>query len=182
MQPTSPHLLDAIPTLEADIPASSFMLSSFWLWVAIGLAVAVAAALIAFLWWRALHKRTAAPQESALQRALKGMDALEEELPALRPCALCLSMLIRDYMSGQTGDPALFETHEEFSQRMDSLEKLPESCRYETRELLDELAGYKYAAETENAPAQARALIERSRAVVTRIDDARTEAEKGGAA
>lgn len=182
------NILDAIPTLEPELPASTF---TTWEDVIISCAVAavVAAVLVgmALLYFRSRRQRQAAASVSPLESALAALAQLEEELPPLRPCALRLSLLLRTYLAGCTEDPALYETQEEFSQRMDSLAGVPAALRPELRELLDELAGYKYAAEQQTDGTPCRALTERARDLLLRLDAARAEAaahpdEEGGEA
>lgn len=182
------NILDAIPTLEPELPAEEFVT-----WESLiggGIAVLVILAVLAsivFLVLRARRQRQAAASVSPLDSALTALAQLEEELPPLRPCALRLSLLLRTYLAGCTEDPALYETQEEFSQRMDSLAGVPAALRPELRELLDELAGYKYAAEQQTDGTPCRALTERARDLLLRLDAARAEAaahpdEEGGEA
>lgn len=175
------NIPDAIPTLEADIPAEA-LAGTGMLWYVIGgaLLLLLAAAVALLLWWQH-HKRPATLGPSPLQRAMEELAALEDELPPLRPCALRLSLLLRSYLAGRTQDPALFETQEEFNQRMDALATLPEAVRPATRELLEELAAYKYAGETATDSTQSRALIERSRELLLQLDEAQQAAEEAAA-
>lgn len=180
--PPTLSIPDAIPELEADLPAESFsQLSPLWLWAGVGLLLALLAAGGALLLWRRQRRQTSAP-ESPLTLALRRTDEVAAELPPLRACSLQLSFIIRSYLAGCAQDPALFETHEEFSRRMDSLETLPESCRYSTRELLEDLASNKYAPAAEQGQSEARALVERTRSLLVQVDRSRAEAQEGGAA
>lgn len=175
------NIPDAIPTLEADIPAEALAGPGMLWYLLGGILLVSAAAALALLLWLKQRRRPVAAGPTPLQRATEELDALEEELPALRPCALRLSMLLRAYLAGRTQDPALFETQEEFNQRMDALATVPGAVRPETRELLDELAAYKYAGETATDSTQSRALIERSRELLLRLDEAQQAAEQAAA-
>lgn len=170
-------ILDAIPTLEPELPAADFV--TWELMAEYALATLAVLAVLALFVWRTLHsrrlRRLAVPV-SPLESALAALAQLEEELPPLRPCALRLSLLVRTYLAGCSQDPALYETQEEFSQRMDSLAGVPADLRPELRELLDELAGYKYAAEQQTDGADAHALLSRARDLLLRLDTARAEA------
>lgn len=185
MPDTPVNIPDAIPALEPDIPAESFTTWEELLTVSAAALVLAGLILAALLYLRRqrLAKR-AATATTPLETALQALAAMEEELPPLRPCALRLSLLLRTYLAGCAQDPALYETQEEFSQRMDSLENVPATFRPELRSLLDELAGYKYAAESDASNARCPALIERSRDLLQRLDSARAEEEaakeKGG--
>lgn len=181
-------ILDAIPTLEPAPPAEEFVT-----WESIigygmgGLVILTLLATIVILALRARRQRQAAEAPGPLESALATLSQLEEGLPPLRPCALRLSLLLRTYLAGCTEDPSLYETQEEFSQRMDSLAGVPAALRPELRELLDELADYKYAAEQLTGGTDVRTLLSRARDLLIRLDTARAEEEarhreEGGAA
>lgn len=179
----APNILESIPTLEADIPAESLAGLPMLPYMLGASAVLIAViSVVALLWWNARRRRPPVPTLTPLQEALGDLAKLEAELPPLRPFALRLSLIIRTYLAGCAQDPALYETQEEFSQRMDSLATLPAACRETTRALLDELAAYKYAAESEDGSLLAAPLLERSRDLLQRLEIAREEAEqeKGG--
>lgn len=188
MPDTPANILDAIPTLEPELPAEEFVTWELVIGGSLALLVLLAVlALVFFFISRAQRKRLNVPVVNPLDNALAALAELEEELPPLRPCALRLSLLLRAYLAGCAQDPALYETQEEFSQRMDSLAGVPAALRPELRELLDELAGYKYAAETQAEGSPCRALTERARNLLLRLDTARREEaarrkEEGGAA
>ncbi len=172
---TPESILDAIPTLEPDIPASSFQEGAGWLVAAV--AVVLLALLAAFLIWRK-RRRAAAPPPAPDVLALEALDRLEAASPPLRACCLELSFILRRFLTGRTQDPALFETHEEFTLRMDALTALPEACRQGARLLLDDLAEQKYAPAEEDDPVRARELLERTRELVRQITLAAEEEEK----
>lgn len=185
MPDTPVNIPDAIPALEPDIPAESFTTWEDLLTVsavALVLVVLLAAALL-YLRRQRLAKR-AAQAVTPLETALQALAALEEELPPLRLCALRLSLLLRTYLAGCAQDPALYETQEEFSQRMDSLENIPRPFRPELHDLLDELASFKYVAESDASNTGCPAYISRTRDLLQRLDTARAEEaaakEKGG--
>jgi hypothetical protein len=82
-----------------------------------------------------------------------------------REAATVSSLVLRRYLSTVTGDPTLFETHEEFVSRHDALKSLPEPVRVAAVEGFDRLASLKYAREPgreEPAPViqSSRALLE----------------------
>lgn len=171
-------ILQAIPTLEKDIPADQFMVQEFWaplLWVC---AIAIPLAALTAWWLYRRNRKPAVPAVTPLQEALASIAELDAQLPPLRECALRLSMILRSYLAGQTQDPALYETHEEFSQRMDSLANVPVSCQLETRDLLEHLAEFKYAGETATDATRAHALVESARNLVARIDTAQQQSRK----
>ena len=170
-------ILQAIPTLEQDIPADQFMVQNFWAPFAWACAVLVPLAALAAWWIYRRRSRVAVPGNTPLQDALAALSELDADLPAMRECALRLSMILRSFLAGQTQDPALYETHEEFSQRMDSLANVPLVCQYETRELLEYLAEFKYAGDSGRDATGAHQLVERARQLVCRIEQAQQQAK-----
>lgn len=170
--PENNAIVSAIPELESEVDPALFMQSSSWPLVAWGCVLLVVVLGVLVL-CRIRHcKKTAPYVPTPLETALSGLKTLEERLPTMRECGLQISYIVRRYLQGQAMDPALFETHEEFSQRMDSLASIPKECQYDTRYLLEKLADLKYADSREQDPVQARALIEQARALLNRIDEA----------
>ena len=177
-------ILQAIPTLEKDIPADQFLVQEFWIPLAWGCAILIPLAVLAAWWLYRRRPRTANPGTSPLLEAQAALQELEARMPSLRECSLRLSLILRSYLAGQTQDPALYETHEEFSQRMDSLSRVPLSCQLETRDLLEQLAEFKYAGEAADNAVRAHAMLESTRDLIARIDRAQQEEQnsKEGAA
>lgn len=171
-------ILKAIPVLEQDIPADQFMVDSFWLPLAWVSAVVVPLAALAAWWWFRRSRKQVVTGPSPQQEALAALAELDVQLPPMRECALRLSLILRAYLAGQTQDPALYETHEEFSQRMDSLAHVPASCQCTTRELLEHLAEFKYAGETTHDAPRAHALVETARELVNRIEAAQQQEQR----
>lgn len=168
----TPDVLNAIPKLEKDLPAETFMVEDFWIPVIWCVGIALLLAIAGLLIWRFYHKKPVSLPPSPMETAMAELSRLEEGLPSLRECSLRLSLVLRAFLTGQIQDPALFETHEEFSQRMDSLCNIPKACQLDTRRLLEELASLKYAGEWQENPSRARSLIGQVRELVIRIDDA----------
>lgn len=180
MMPDMPQnsLVDAIPQLDGNIPAGQFAVTSPWLiasWVIGGLAVLGGL----FLWWYWRRKHRLLPAgPSPLAVCSAHLDELEEALPTMRECSIRLSLIIREFLAGQAQDTSLYETHEEFTQRIDSLTTLPAACRLETQTLLNTLAEYKYTGESEDNATLERALIGQTRNLFHRIvDEQQKEAE-----
>lgn len=172
----APDITELIPTLEADLPSETFMVDHFWRNVGIGLGLAVLLAAVAlFFVWRSRRRQALQAPVSAEQRALEALDALRSRKLPLHDFSLELSLLLREYVTGETQDPALFETHEEFSRRFDALATVPPNFRRELSALLSELAALKYAPPAEGEQADER-MIERARALITGIALAQREA------
>ncbi len=176
------HILDAIPTLEEEISPAELMVQSISgpvLWGLIILLVLIVA-LVVWLVLRSRKRRATLPPLTPRQLAERALDRLAEQLPPLRESSLRLSMILRTFLTGQTQDPALFETHEEFSRRMDALSTVPRSCQYATRDLLERLAEQKYAGSSDHDPQKVRVLIEETRTLLA--DITRAQAEEAAAA
>lgn len=169
-----PDILNAIPQLEGDIPATQFMESVLWIPAMWFFIASLVLAGVFLLIWKLRRKPTPAPptQESI---ALKELAELEQQLPPLRECSLRLSLILRSYLTGETCDPALFETHEEFSHRLDALSQVPEAFQYDTRFLLEGLADLKYSGVTDQDPVRARNFIEQARSLISNIANARRQ-------
>lgn len=162
----------SIPELEESLPAEPFMEQSMLqpiLWGSAIIIILVAAGLI--LWSK--NRKPAAPPPTRAELAKKALAALAEDIPPMRELSLRLSLIIREFLTGETLDPALFETHEEFSQRMDALSQVPQECRFDTRCLLDNLVEMKYSGRDKQDSLQGRALIDQAVALIDRITVAR---------
>ena len=168
-------IVNAIPELDGEADPAQFIQSDMWLALAWIIPVLIALVAIGVIWWIRRSKRTQPHMATPLETALRALQQLEEKLPPIRECSLQISLIVRGYLQGQVQDPALYETHEEFSQRLDSLATVPKACQYDTRYLLERLADLKYAGSREQDPVQARTLIEQARALLSRIDEARLE-------
>jgi hypothetical protein len=81
----------------------------------------------------------------AFREADAGLAALAA--PTARGAAVQVSLILRTYLSLAAHDPALFETHEEFIARSDSLKVLTAAAQTACREGFARLAALKYAPE-----------------------------------
>lgn len=140
-------LFDRIPDLGADVAVEPFLHESFWT-VGNMLILLVLILLLAGLsYWLYRHLRPSkkTPPPSAEQMALASLHELEAQHPDARRLSLELSLLLREYITKETQEPTLYETHQELSSRLDSLASIPAQYQYELRSLLEELAEMKYA-------------------------------------
>lgn len=156
------------PSLELMEPASPGALlpdSRWWLWLAAAIVVLAASGVILYL----RKKRSAgsnnpgALRDAAFAEAVAAMAAIATD--DVRNAAVLASLILRKYLSIAAGDPALFETHEEFVARHDALSALTAEARAATAEGFGRLAALKYAPEIpaaaeEEVIAQARTLLE----------------------
>lgn len=177
---TAPNILEAIPQLEQDIPAGSFQATPYGLYTAAG-AVLLLLLIVAWLLIRRLRRKLPAPLPTAEQLALQSLSDLETEPLSLKAFSLRLSMILREFLTGETQDPALFETHEEFSRRVDALATIPNDCRQDIMNLLEQLAQLKYAAEAERSHTPLRPMIDHARSLVSRIAEAQRQAQAAAA-
>jgi hypothetical protein len=107
-------------------------------------------------------------RQRAYLEALRTMESVQASNG--REAATVSSLVLRRYLSTVTGDPTLFETHEEFVSRHDALTSLPEPARVAAVEGFDRLASLKYARGTgSEAPAP---VIESSRALLETLHHA----------
>ena len=115
-------------------------------WTLIGVGVVFLALLI---WW-IIERSRRKPERDKVNLLKKAHDEAiaalavcpaEERTPAATEC----SLLLRRYLVALTGDPALFETHEEWVSRHDAIENLDADLQQQTRSLFSQLAEWKYA-------------------------------------
>ncbi len=145
---------------ESLVPAMDFA----FVWLIAG-AVIVLIALAYFL----TRKRKAALDPTAHRLAAykiakKSLDAVNAG--NAREAAVQTSLIIRRFLSDAVGDPSLFETHEEFISRQDSLKKLKPEARDAASQGFSRLVKLKYAPEIPTEPpavivAEARELLEK---------------------
>lgn len=137
-----------------------------WAWGLIGLlAVALIAGLIALIRRRKPvgMVNPEAVREEAFRRAMVELEGGAGE--TIQEAATKVSIALRRYLAVVSGDPALFETHEEFVARHHSLASYPEDLRASTAEGFSHLARLKYGPEASGDPvalySAARQLLER---------------------
>lgn len=146
---------------EALVPASWV---EPWMFAVGG---AILLAFLAALFFR--RKIVAKPDPMAVRRAAfaDALKTLEGINPAVQPreAAVQSSLIVRRYLSVAAGDPALFETHEEYLARHEALKDFSEEARASAAAGFTRLAELKYAEEipaTETATviADSRKLLE----------------------
>lgn len=95
----------------------------------------------------------AAARNAAFKEAMAALAGASA--PSAREAAVQGSLILRRYLSAAAADPALFETHEEFVARRDSLNALTEPAREAAAGGFSRLASLKYAPEIpETDPAE----------------------------
>ncbi len=135
-----------------------------WAWVAISLAIFALIALVVFL---RRSKTVAADPRLAREEAYRRAQQELEAAPGggMQEAATRVSVTLRRYLASVSGDPALFETHEEFISRHAALASYPEDLRKLTAEGFSHLARLKYGRESSGDPvalfSAARQLLDR---------------------
>jgi hypothetical protein len=147
------------PSPETLLPSHSLA----WWWAAAVLTTIALAALCVFIRRRRARHAAPDPRLAAYQEAATALaDAAATDA---RDAAVRCSLILRRYLVTATGDPALFETHEEFVARHDSLASLTPDARTAVSDAFSRLAALKYsphqpAADPAAILADARQLLE----------------------
>ena len=150
--------IDLVPTWEPQ-----------WWWFAAGVAVVAAIVLIVLLVRR--RKLVSDPtkiEREAFERARRDLENLEKEEEVAAPVQV--SVILRRYLAESLGEPALFQTHEEFIGRHDALSDFRDDVRTSIQEFFSGLAAMKYAREgfqisqTDQLKNQSVELLERMHA------------------
>lgn len=155
MFPGSPLLaMNASDALELpgdelhDIPDPVPLLPSdnmpWWMWTIIAIAVGGIVGLVLYRFLRrdALARADASVHFNEAHQALEALKHITEL--TLAEIATESSLILRHYLAAIAGEPALYETHEEFLLREDSLKNLPYGAQQRLAPVLDELAAAKY--------------------------------------
>ncbi|MES2997669.1 MAG: hypothetical protein V4733_12760 [Verrucomicrobiota bacterium] len=150
------------PPVEPLLPSWSYGTAAVFI---IGALLVVVASLLFMR--KVLAPRRTTPESiraTAWKNAQRSFAKLD---PAnVRDAALGSSFIVRGYLAAAIGDPALFETHDEFLAREAPLAEFPEAIREKVRMLFSELAALKYGPEEIGDPA---AIVARSRATLQDI-------------
>ena len=162
MEEKTPNLQLQEPVLpESLVPAMDLT----WLWIAIAAFVLITAivVLLATRKKRAAGVDPIARRRAAYQAAKQAFENLQSA--NARDAAVQTSLILRRFLADAVADPSLFETHEEFIIRQDSLKKLTPAARDAATTAFTVLARLKYAPEVpEDDPAtviaEGRQLLE----------------------
>jgi len=128
---------------DALLPDSAWPL---W-WIVGGIVAVVILMLIVIRWKRASTTiNPAAPRNAAYAAALAELDRIGAA--DARSTTVQCSLILRKYLATATGDPALFETHDEFVARDGALQALTHDARSAAVSGLARLAMLKYAHES----------------------------------
>jgi len=170
MKPLDPSL--ELKPLVPPEPLLPHHLLPLWGWYGLAIAVVVIAVAIVIALRLARRAKAESPEnirEFSYQQAISSLAAASHE--RLQEVATRISSALRLYLSRVSGDPALYETHEEFVARHEVLTKYPEELRTSTATIFSELARLKYGREAKGDPEQliagARDLLDRLHTVPT---------------
>jgi len=143
MEEKAPNLQLQEPVLpESLVPAMDFT----WIWIAIAAFVVLTIVIILI----GKRKRKAKVDPLAMRRAAYTAAVQSYATTTAtdaRDAAVKSSLILRRFLADAVGDPALFETHEEFIIRQDSLKKLTPPAREAATTAFATLARVKYAPE-----------------------------------
>lgn len=160
-----PEKPDSLQLMEPASPDALLPDSGVSLWWMAAAIVAVSVLVSIIVRWRkriAARKIPIDPRVSAYEAAVENLAVMT---PAdARSTAVQCSLILRRYLADATRDRALFETHEEFVSRQDSMQALTEVARSAAATVFNHLASLKYAPETPSADpasilADSRALL-----------------------
>ncbi len=167
----------AFPSLMETQTPDAYLQAGFWdmwgIWIMLASILLVIAIAVIVLIRR--KGRTLAAPLSPAETAIRDITMLRETHPSLRQAAVEFSLLLRKYLVGETKDPALYETQQEFNRRADALTALPSELQGVTRDLLDRMASLKYE---QNTPGNDSLVNELADDTVQLINDIETDARR----
>jgi len=127
--------IELVPTWEPQL---------WWLFVGAGVLVLVVLSVV----YLRREKVAFNPQNAEREAFRKASEAFRKMEPSgIRESAVRVSLILREYLAQSLGEPALFQTHEEFVSQHDALANLPDGIREATGRFFGELAAIKYGPE-----------------------------------
>jgi hypothetical protein len=136
---------DELHDIADPSPHLPGMYVPWYLWLILGF-VLIAFLVLAITLWR---RKAATPPDIAgvYEESRKQLEALRGVINdhPLAHIATEASFAVRRYLAAYLSEPALFETHEEFILRKNSLARLPTGSRDRLNPLLEQLATLKYS-------------------------------------
>lgn len=135
--------------MKTEAP-DAYLHESFWsqwgIWIILALILLSAASIIILLIRK--KNRVSSPPLTPSEIALWDIAIVRKTNPPLKQAAVDFSLILRKYLVGETQDPALYETQQEFNRRANALTSLPTALQGTTRDLLDRMAALKYEPHT----------------------------------
>lgn len=171
----------SFPSLMETQSPDAYLHAGFWdmwgVWIMLA-AILLAVAMTVIILIRKKGSAPSAPLSPA-ESAIRDITAVQETHPALRQAAVEFSLLLRKYLVGETKDPALYETQQEFNRRADALTTLPSELQSPTRDLLDRMAALKYEPDTPENDSLVNELADNTVQLINDIEaDARRTKEE----
>lgn len=157
-----PEINDIIETSDSS------PLLWWWQWALIAIGVCLVLYLLSFL----LMRKKGPPRlskTSNLKLALEQLAGLDSSKNDSNRLAVQLSLIVRQFIQRKFGDPALFETEEEFHARSTELERFSAEAIEQLKNYLTAVADHKYAPNP-NHPAALESLIEKAELLVRNLD------------
>lgn len=152
--------------MEPASPEALMPDSGLWFWLVLA-AMVVLVVLVIMIYLRHGKSSVAADPERMRHAAFAEATAALANIRTadVRDAAVQSSLILRRYVLAVTGDPALYETHEEFVLRHDALQALAAEARAAAEAGFTRMAAMKYAPEmpaavAEDVIAEARVLLE----------------------
>ncbi len=161
-----PHIHDITNPIDF-LPPPPPIWQTWWFLSTCALALALALAILIPI---IRKKNNTRRRKTQLEKARQRLKKLSTEAPSLPPStvAVRISLIIRQYLEAAFGDPALFETIEEFTLRPHALEKLHPNTRKPVTTHLQNLSNLKYTPNP--TPDQIPALIEQAGQILADIE------------
>lgn len=143
--------MNETPTsFELQEPASpEALVPDFWIepWM-LALAIGVILIILTVILLKSKKTPKFDPQAARLAAHAEATAALAQISPqSPRDTAIQSSLILRKYLAAAAGDPALFETHEEYVARHEALKNFSDESRQAAGLTFSRLASLKYAAE-----------------------------------
>lgn len=145
--------------IETPPPDDLLIAPGLLWWGVVGACVVLVAILALWLWMDRRRPKLPAPDPlAAYAAASAALEACSATDP--RQAALEASLILRRYLATAVGEPSLYETHEQFVARHNSLAALGDELRGRVGAFLGQLVHLKYAAETAQGPDAASILTQ----------------------
>ncbi len=155
MEPVSPE------TLLPSFSPMPWVLAGIILLILLVIGIAAVVLLI-----KTFKSPSTSIQQIAYKEACDSLNQIDTE--NAKETAVECSLILRSYLSKAVNEPALFETHEEFISRQDSLQSLSEETKQATHDGFNELASLKYSSDTPSQEPQS--IISNSKALLETLN------------
>lgn len=139
----TPTVLELMEPASPEALVPDYGLWPWFLAALVGIVLLTAVLLLIRKWRKPTTESPAALREAAFRDALAALNDISAA-PA-RATAVQASLILRKYLATAAADPALYETHEEFISRQDSLQALHSDARTAAETGFSRLALLKYA-------------------------------------